>query len=169
MIDPTIGTAESNNEKKTPYIFLEGDITHIRTGTEADGSAIFEPVPKPERRTVFMYLSEAAFAFTADKLDALGWNGDFRNPELSDENKAGIWVECGHETYKNQPKERWNLPGGGGIEHTPVAADAIRKINAMYNARKKAAGGSAAGPKKSATPPSAEPAGAAMGKDGIPF
>jgi hypothetical protein len=131
-----LGTAES--DKGTPYFFIEGRITHMANGDKT------EEVPNPDQRTIFMYLSDKAYPYTVDKLDALGFNGDFGKPALAPEHMAGIWVTCKHETYDGKLKERFELPGGG-IEHKAVTADAIRKINAMYRARKQQSG-------KSATP-----------------
>lgn len=140
MADPVMGTGESKNN--SPYVYIEGEITHQSVNGE------HAPV-EPQKRTVFLYLSEKAFQYTADKLDALGWNGDFASPRLTGENEAGIWVECRHEMYEGKTKERFELPGGG-IEHKVPSNDILRKINAMYKQRKGSAPRPA--PKK---PPSA--------------
>jgi hypothetical protein len=90
---------------------------------------------QPDRRTVWLYLSEAAREFTLDKLQRLGFNGDFSRPDFGDEMKSGIEVVCEHDTFDGKLREKWQLKGGGQIEHTAPCADIIRKLNAMYAAR----------------------------------
>jgi hypothetical protein len=163
MASPAVGTAVSSKNK--PYIFIEGDITHQRSGTDENGQPLWEQVVAPQKRTVFLYLSDAAFNYTADKLDALGWNGDFKAPALSPENSGGIEAECVHEPYAKdgespQLREKWNLPGGGGIDHKAADADVIRKLNAMWKQRKSSSPRPARGP---AAVPAGGPA------DPIPF
>lgn len=158
MNAPVVGVGQS--EKQTPYIYIEGDITHVQSGTTPEGEIVWDNTGRVERRTVFLYLSDAAFQYSADKLDALGWNGDFQNPVLANDAAQGIHVECTQETYEGKLRDRFNLPGKG-IDHKPVDANTLRKINAMYRQRKVAA---KAPPKKPSTQP--VPAGAV---DPIPF
>lgn len=152
MATPKMGLGESKNG--TPYIYIEGDITHQANGSE------HQPVVSPATRTVKLYVSDAAAPFTFDKLEKLGFNGDLKNPRLSDQNAEGIWVQCDHETYEEKQKERWNLPGGA-MEHKTPTSDAIRKINAMYAARK----GKATAPKSAPKTKPPEPVAATTEDD----
>lgn len=129
----------------TPYLYIEGEVTHKQDGVNDDGTAATIQTPI-EKRTVYLYVSEKAFQYTVDKLDALGWNGDFANPALQGEAANGIWAECRSETYEGKLREKWSLPGGG-IEHTAPTNDIIRKLNAMYKARKGSAPKPGPGPK----------------------
>lgn len=136
MQTPTIGLGVSG-KNNSPYIYLEGNIVWKQDGVKEDGTDNCVEVPH-ETRTVFLYITDAAFPHTADKLDALGWNGDFSKPGLVGNAAQGLWVECSHETFQNKLREKWNLPGGG-FEHKAPSSDVIRKANALYKARKGAA------------------------------
>jgi hypothetical protein len=155
MERPVVGTAESK-EKKTPYIYIEGNVTHKANGEQST------PVVTVERRTVFMYLSDGAWPYTVEKIEGLGFNGDFNMPKLAAvEQDGGLWVTCKHETYQGKTKERWDLPGKG-MEHTAPEADTIRKINAMYKMAKGKPSSKPAPPK-----PPEKPTG--TDADGVPF
>lgn len=120
----TCGVGES--DKGTPYFWIEGDVAQT-----ADGQQVLHP----ERRTIFAYLSDAARGYTMNKLERLGFNGDFENPALSViEADGGIWAECRHEVYEGSPREKWELPGGS-IRHAALDADMIRKLNAIWRSR----------------------------------
>jgi len=90
MSTPRLGVAESTGEKRTPYFYIEGTITH-------DGQS--QPIAEQFTRTIFLYLSDQAYGWTVDKLNGLGFNGSFGAPELSQvETEGGLWVECRQET-----------------------------------------------------------------------
>lgn len=124
MAEPLMGTQNSANG--TPFLFLQGKITHV----SQNGQAI--EVPEPAGRTVRLYLSEKAFPYTMDRLNPLGFNGDFSNPQLGGEHAKGVWAECSAGTYDGKPQERWQLPGGGGgVEHEAFNSDTVRRLTAM--------------------------------------
>lgn len=131
MVEPELITGESTSEKKTPYLAIKGRLTHERT---PDGVNL--PLSSPPERTIFLYLSSDAFAYTVERLEPLGFNGDFASPRLDDQHMRGLWAECTYELYDGKNRERWNVPGGGR-SFTPKAAgtDTIRRLNAMYRNR----------------------------------
>lgn len=124
MAEPRMGTA--NSTKGKPFLFLQGQITHY----SMNGQSL--PVPEPAERTLRLFVSDAAFSYTMDRLLPLEFNGDFANPQLGGEHAKGVWVECSAETYEGKPQERWQLPGGGGsIEHEPFDSETVRRLTAL--------------------------------------
>jgi hypothetical protein len=138
-----LGTGKSP-DKGTPYLWIQGDITNMAV---EDG---WQPVANPEQRTVKVYLSNSAMPYSKPKLEALGFNGDYVNPSLSnDATQKGIEVECKVETYNGKQRDKFELPGSGG-GHQSLDADEIRKLNNMWKAAK-------ADDKKPAPKPAAKP------------
>lgn len=124
MSTPTMGTANSKNGK--PFLFLQGNITHVSINGEPIA------VPDVSERTVRLFLSDAAFPYTMDRLKPLEFNGDFVEPKLGGEHLKGVWVECSHETYEGKVQERWQLPGGGGgVEHEQLDSETVRRLTAL--------------------------------------
>ncbi len=156
--EPTIGTGESA-KKKTPYIWIAGTVTHQQT---PDG-----PVQTQTRqdRTIFCYISEAAFDMSAERLDAVGFNGDFVKPALTGAAAKGIWVECTHETYNDERRERWLLPGGG-MTHVEPPADALRAAASRWQNYQR---NKAVPPQPAPAAPAAQQAQAPPTGDEIPF
>lgn len=145
-------TTESG-AKKTPTLALTFDVTHFAEGAD------WVEVPVTER-TVFMYLSDAAWPYTSEKLQKLGFNGDFDNPTISQQQ---VSLELTHESYNGQTKERWSIAGGGSFEAEPAGNDVTRRLNALWKndnggPKAKPAGRQAAPPKK----PSAKEVAGAM-------
>jgi len=126
MRDVVCGLGEASNARKTPYLYLAGKITHRSEGGQ------WVPCGDSER-TVYLYLSEGAFPYTVEKLDRLGFNGDFENPSLSGI-ADGVGVECVHEDYQGSPHEKWELPSDGAKtrEHATPTSDSVRRLNALY-------------------------------------
>ena len=132
----TWGTAKSKPPKETPYAWVEFNVTHILNDD------IWLAIC-PCKRTVFFYLTERAYDISMQKLDQLGFNGDFGpNMNFSETIKIdGVALDCEHETYENRPKERWNIAyDGGSMEHSMPSNDVIDKLNAMYKNRKEQGG-----------------------------
>lgn len=168
MSNVRIGLGESDNVNKTPFVYLKGDITHQDSGGQT------QAVLQPAERTVFLYLSDGAMPYTIEKLDKLGFNGDFARPAISQESQSGIWVECSHDLYKGKTKEQWNLPHeGGSFEPQALTNDAVRALNAKYRQMKggkPAAGPPQRAPTKQAKPAAApNPAPAAQPDGAVPF
>lgn len=125
METPQLGT--TNSSKGTPAIFLKGRITHVAIGGET------KPYPLPTERTLWEYLSDAAFQYSIERLNSVGFNGDFANPQLSGDHSKGVWVECSVELYDGKQKERWQLAGGGGsnVEHAQFDSETVRRLTAL--------------------------------------
>ncbi len=123
MAEPQMGTSKS--AKGMPFLFLQGEITHISQNGESVS------VPVQAERTVRLYLSDAAFPYTMDRLRPLGFNGDFANPQLTGEHVKGIWADCSVEMYEGKSHEKWQLPGGGSVGHEPLDSDTVRRLTAM--------------------------------------
>jgi hypothetical protein len=169
-----MGTGQSS--KGTPYFWVEFNPSH----RSVDGS--WQPTDSGENRTLYFYLSDAAFAFSQAKLDRLGFNGDFERPVLGTEQAKGFEVDCVHEVYDGSTREKWDLPGTG-VNHEPTTPDVIRRLNAMYRQAKGPNGGAK---RPAGKPTPAKPAAPALqqteaektlglqpaeriGPDGIPF
>ena len=129
------GTGKSK-EKQTPYAWIEFNVTHVMNNDE------WEPIT-PITRTVYFYLSEAAYGRSMEKLDGIGFSGSFGpDMDFSHETKTdGVALDCDHDTYKGKDKEDWNIAyGGGDFSHEIPNSDVIDKLNAMYKKRKEAQG-----------------------------
>lgn len=142
MASPKAGVA--TNDKGTLYFYIEGEITYIVDESEAEPRYV--ELPDPKKRTVFLYLTDAAKEITMERLASIGFNGDFDNPRFSQaiQDADGLEVICKNETYEGKTRDRWSLPGGagsGGIEHKPVDELAKRRLKDEYaNKFGKAAG-----------------------------
>lgn len=62
---------------------------------------------------VYLYTSERAWEYTEAKLEKLGFNGDFRNPQFDDAAyEKGVVLECRHEDYRGEKQVRWDISFG---------------------------------------------------------
>lgn len=123
------GSAESKTG--TPYVYLDFTVGH----RARDGQ--WAAMSKTETRTVYLYTSDAAYPYSAEKLTALGFNGLFNSGmDFSDAVKNdGVALECAHEEYDGKTREKWNLAyGGDGYEHTALDADRVRALNSRWKA-----------------------------------
>lgn len=123
------GAAQLDNDKKTPYIYLNFKCKHIASG----GS--WEELPDPVNAEVRLFLSEAAFPYTAEKLEEMGFNGDFASPEFKDVySKTGTNLRCSMQknTQGGKPYEQWELLEWGKKVKKPLDANDIRTFNARY-------------------------------------
>lgn len=171
------GTGTSK-EKGTPYIFLDFDVTHFAENNEWTDISSQSSV-SPARRTINLYLSDNAWPFTKEKLERLGFNGSFddESMDFGDEPKTkGVELYVKHDEYDGKTREKWDLTGGGGFEHTPPAKDVTRKYAAKWRAETGSKPtGKPAAPKAPSKPRQPEPAAAGVGaesgpsKDDIPF
>ena len=118
MIDP--GTYEAqltdwgtgSSVKGTPYVWTKWSV-------------------EEESRTVYSYLSSKAFDISFKKLNALGFNGDFTNPDFE---KKHTELSCTHEEYDGKLKERWDFTDWGDSEYEQTNLDDQKKLslNAMW-------------------------------------
>jgi hypothetical protein len=95
---------------------------------------------KQYERTVFRVINENTIDFAIEDLQQLGFEGtSFRELDPaspSHQSFVGNQVDlyCKHETYEGKLNERWQLsrPMSGGLEVKPLAADSLRKLDAMF-------------------------------------
>ena len=107
-----------------PCMDIMFEITHMAQNGEWVGI-------DPQDRHLYLYCSDAAWQYTERKLNDLGFNGDFKNPKLTNE---GVILECKHEIFKSQTREKWELPGGGNRERQAPADDILRRLSTRYKA-----------------------------------
>lgn len=85
-------------------------------------------------RRVFLSLSDRAWSYTEKKLKALGFEGDFGTMEFGSEvHDQGIALNCAHDEYEGETKEKWDIAdwgGGAGAERAPE--DKLRRLNAKW-------------------------------------
>lgn len=130
--------------------------------------SVNEPTPKreidhalPVMRTLYIYLSEAAKQTSREKLQSLGFNGNFDAPEFT---ASELLVKCIHETNPatGMPREKWEL--GSWKSPSQRAGDAIvRSLNSWWNG-----GTSPQGSTRPAVPPQAGDSTRSLDDD-IPF
>lgn len=152
-------TTTQSGQKKTPTVALEFEIDN----EAVDGQ--WRPIT-PTKRTVYVYLSDAAWDISIDKLNALGFNGDFGlGMNFGDGAKAdGVELQCKIDEYEGNPREKWELTNwGGGFDHEPAPEGVIRQLNAKW---KNAASAKPTGKPSS---PSRPVASAPIEKASIPF
>lgn len=149
-----IVTTESG-AKKTPAMAIGFNVTHLWDGKE------WQAVAAPFERTTFLYLSDGAWPYTADKLADLQFNGDFQNPQIGDD---PFTVECRHEQYEGKTREKWELTGGGKFEAEPAPSEVARRFSAKW--RNERGAPKAPPPGKPASPPAKAPTTEA---DSVPF
>ena len=65
-----------------------------------------------EERCVYLSLTDAASPYTEKKLAALGFNGDFMDPQFDDAvANEGVDLKCTASTYNGKATEKWELAG----------------------------------------------------------
>lgn len=117
-----------SQEKKTPCLCLVWEITHKRVNDQ------WEAVTDKPKRTISLWLSDAAWEYTVDKLAALGFNGNFENPKLREDiYSKGFGLVCAHQVYDGKTQEKWDLdlPYGGGAKAV-LPKDQIAVLNARW-------------------------------------
>lgn len=118
-----------------PQMAVKLSVTHSANGDSWDA---IEPVEK----TMFWSLTDAAWEFTRQKLEMLGFDGDFANPGFAAEAlDTGIAVGLHHEEYQGKSRERWELADyGGSREYEQAPEDILRKLGATWKATKRKGG-----------------------------
>ncbi|KKM60825.1 hypothetical protein LCGC14_1537890 [marine sediment metagenome] len=131
---------------------VEFKIMHVANGDK------WEPCPDPPTRSLWMSFTDAARPYTDKKLMALGFNGDFENPQFTETRPNLV---CRHETYNGTVRDKWELADwDDGAGETIDTATALR-MKADWDARHNKPAVPSGAP---ASPPSAPPA-----AGGIPF
>ena len=92
-----------------------------------------------ERRRVFLSLSEKARAYSEDKLESIGFKGDYAAIKFDDALVAdGVELVCRHEEYNGSTREKWDFASWGAPREVAAApADEIKRLNALYAQRMK--------------------------------
>ena len=160
---PTSGTTTTSKQNK-PQIAVAFSITHI-----ADGAGEWQDV-QPFERKLYISLTDAAWPYSMDRLKAIGFNGDFDNPNFSPDSVA---LRCFHEEYEGKPKEKWDIITAGA-EATKADSNTIRTLSAKWKQAAKPAGAPKPPGKPAAPPAAKKPAMAGAGAapidpDEIPF
>lgn len=107
-IDTAVTTESGKN--KTPALAITFTVAHRAVNGE------WEPLVADQKATVYLFLSEAAWAYTEDKLKKLGFNGDFDAPQWGEDTIAnGVALVCKHEEYEGKTRDKWELAIGGGV------------------------------------------------------
>lgn len=146
ILDAVTATATTGR----PQMAIRFSITH-----QAEGNGWKEICPQD--KYIYLTLDGAAMPYSEQKLEALGFNGDFERPVFESAN--GVNLTCRHETYEGKSREKWELADwGGGREPEPAGADVIRKLNALWKAKREQAARKPTGQPQRPAPPAPPPA-----------
>lgn len=159
----------TESSKGTPSLAMTFSITHIAEGGD------WVELADPLERTVFLYMSDNAWKYSKEKLEKLGFNGDFDNPQIKNEM---VNLELKYENYNGADKARWEIAGGGGsFEATEAAPDVKMRLKTLWMAEHRTAAkpsGKPAAPPRKAKPSAGQVAGAMAAQaptdaDSVPF
>jgi len=142
------------SDNGSPYLDVVFEITHVAQNDKWVGI-------EPQDRHLRLFLTEKAWPYSERKLDALEFNGDFMNPKITDK---GIVLECKHEIYEGQFREKWDLPGDNKRERQVPSDDELRKLSTRYKNATANTKKPPGGPSLPATPTNIAPT-----PDDIPF
>lgn len=160
------GTIKTFNVGKastgTPQIAVTFAVTHEAAGAE------WRQIEQIDR-TVYLYLSDAAYAHTEKKLESLNFNFDWNNPAFPPDTAATLC--CRTENYQGKAREKWDLPAGnGGGDVEPLSADDIRRLaSKRAKANTPPRGRPTPPPAKPSAPPAEPTDSAPVAGDDIPF
>jgi len=118
------GVAAMDNEKRTPFMYLRFEVTHI--ADEEQWSDI-----SPCTRDVLLYMSDAAWPFTEKKLEKISWNGNCDEPRFQQQLYDGIELSCKHNI---KGYEEWSLTmlNSGDKEYQSVDREWTKTIEARF-------------------------------------
>jgi hypothetical protein len=153
------------NQEGTYHGYLQNGVVTTSKGTGAEQMAVqfeitmlavdgdWKPLSAPIKTTLYMSFSDAAWPFTEAKLKHLGFNGNFDDPDFSDEAKTeGVDLNCRHEEYNGKMSEKFELANFGGGPKKLEDKSAINRLQQRWNASngKKPTGKPAAPPPRAA-------------------
>lgn len=121
-----------SKEKKTTYFYLT--IKPVERIVSPDDREI---CVQQFERTIFNYITEKTVDRLVEQLRELGWDGtnwgelDPSSPDAHSFVGQEILAQCDQEIYEGNYKEKWQLPGRGGLDHE-AEPDTTRKLNAMF-------------------------------------
>jgi len=105
--------AGTSGEKETPCVAVEFLVEELDIN-----------------RTVYIYMTEATAKYSVRKLEALGFNGDFENPECA---AVAIKLRMRFEEYDGEERERWDLASwGGGAGLAEGGKKTVKAMNALW-------------------------------------
>lgn len=120
-------------------------------------------VDENTRRSTFLYFTEKTEDQSMEILAGLGWDGDTKSPAIDDKYYADyvLELECEHEEYNGNMKERWRIPGGGKAAPDDIASRRAAAFRARFGNKKPTPAGAPKAPppattKKAPPPPPAE-------------
>ena len=110
-----------------------GHLNEVQVGKSKNGSdGVFTSwliEGEDTTRTVYTYITANTEKYAIKKLQAIGFNFDFADPQCS---MISTNLRCTHDEYNGEPKERWDFSYGGGIEVSPLDKSDVAKLNAKY-------------------------------------
>ena len=119
------GTDENRNG--TPLIYMTFEVIHCQ------GEVEWEELEKPIQRDVMLYLTEASVDYTHERLRAIGFNGDFDNPQFAEESVKNVKMVCRHLEGQGKIYEEWSLKiWDGKRRRRKPSADVLRELNARW-------------------------------------
>ncbi len=127
-----IESGVSSND--TPFIFTKWE---LEDGSEA---------------RIYTYFSDLSWDKAEQKMDGIGFNGDFENPDCT---VTETELKCTHRTYEGEDKEQWEFASWGGAQIDPLNKNDAKALNAQWKKTHKAK--EKAGAKKKASPPKKSP------------
>lgn len=110
----------------------------IKEQVSVKDPGITREVPTQYERSIWMTITEKTADFVTDDLARLGFVGvsfgglDPETPDFHDFTGLVLDVECYHDTWDGQVREKWRLVREGGMEFDPLEKSAVRKLDAMF-------------------------------------
>ena len=117
---------ELNNEKQTPYIAIEFEVTCMAS------EGVWLRLPESRQRTVKWFTTEKAAPYTMDKLLRMDFNGKLDSPEFGGWNPDEAVLTC---KINENGYEDWDIvlpTGGGGSQGETWETDAKKKFEAQF-------------------------------------
>lgn len=106
LVGANVGKGGQNN---TARIELNFEITHIWIGRDG---VDWDPTTPIFHRRIRLYLTDKALAFSEQKLQAMGFNGDFENISIESfepQFSKGVDLVCEHKQGQKDTYEDWDL------------------------------------------------------------
>ena len=128
----------------TPFLALT-----FRVLYEARNGEWAEVSPSGRMRDVRLFVTAKAEPYTMERLERVGWNGDFEHPEFATFENGCTVLEC---SINANGYEEWQF-ARGDQEHTPWEADERRRFAARYKQQAQRSTPPASAP----TPPPSRP------------
>jgi len=127
------GCGVSTTEKKaTPFFYLTFNVVQKVESNKQRVNI------EPFSRDVILYLSDDAYPYASENLQSIGFNGNFSNPEFSEEKlTSGITLLCNHEPGIDDSSklyERWTLARWvkSGLKKDPAPQTVIDSLQARW-------------------------------------